>query len=614
MSSEMRPSGRTAFFGSIRARLAEGVILFGVALAALCAVMMWFQTREIHGGREDQVRVAVEVAVNAIDQQYQEFKAGKISEAEAQTRAKNVLRASRYNADDYLFAIDDDVVIVAHPRADQEGVDGSKQADPTGKRFFVEMHEVASERGAGFVSYEYPKPGAPATQPSPKLSYVKMFAPWKWVVGSGVYIDDLDAKIRKQLLISGGLVLLLLATIGLIGALVAFGLSNRLTALSGAMTRLAAGDYDAALPEVRGGDEVDQMVAAVHVFQVAGREKARLEASAEAARRQAEATRAAVEKERAERERSLQLATEALEIGLDKLASGDLAYRIESALDPKLDKLRLDFNQSLDRLRQTMAGIRDNADTIAAGAREISTAAPDFSKRTERDAANLQTTSAVINEITGTVRKTADGAQRANSAIAKAMSDASSSGAVVREAVAAMDAIERSSAQIGQIIGVIDEIAFQTNLLALNAGVEAARAGEAGRGFAVVASEVRGLAQRATEAARQIKTLIASSRAQVEQGVTVVGRNGQALESIARQIAEMSGVIEAIARAAEDQASSLAQVNRSVSELDQGTQSSAAMVEQTTAAARSLSEQTAEMAELIGRFRLEQGAARRRAA
>ncbi|HET6375577.1 MAG TPA: methyl-accepting chemotaxis protein, partial [Methylocella sp.] len=245
-----------------------------------------------------------------------------------------------------------------------------------------------------------------------------------------------------------------------------------------------------------------------------------------------------------------------------------------------------------------------NIQAIHSGSNEIASAADDLSRRTEQQAASLEETAATLDQITATVKNTAQGATHAQEVVLSAKSDADESGEVVRQAIAAMGGIETSSRQIGQIIGVIDEIAFQTNLLALNAGVEAARAGDAGRGFAVVASEVRALAQRSAEAAKEIKGLISASTAQVTQGVELVGATGKALGRIVAQVAEIDSVVTKIALSAQEQASALHQVNTALNQMDQVTQQNAAMVEQTTAAAHSLDQQSEELARLIGRFQL----------
>jgi methyl-accepting chemotaxis protein len=226
----------------------------------------------------------------------------------------------------------------------------------------------------------------------------------------------------------------------------------------------------------------------------------------------------------------------------------------------------------------------------------------DLSRRTEQQASSLEQTAAALDELTATVKKSAEGAAQARDAVVSAQADAEKSGQVVQDAVAAMGGIEQSAKEISQIIGVIDEIAFQTNLLALNAGVEAARAGDAGRGFAVVASEVRALAQRSAEAAKEIKTLIATSTHQVTTGVALVGEAGRALSRIAGRVTEMNSVIRDIASSAQEQATGLSEVNTAINQMDQMTQQNAAMVEETSAASQTLVHEGQELARLISRF------------
>jgi methyl-accepting chemotaxis protein len=209
-----------------------------------------------------------------------------------------------------------------------------------------------------------------------------------------------------------------------------------------------------------------------------------------------------------------------------------------------------------------------------------------------------------LEEITATVKRTAEGATHARTVVAAAKLDAETGGEVVGKAIVAMNAIETSSQGITQIIGVIDEIAFQTNLLALNAGVEAARAGDAGRGFAVVAQEVRALAQRSAEAAKEIKVLIATSTTQVSAGVDLVAQTGKALERIVNQVAQINGVVGEIAASAQEQSSGLQQVNVAINQMDQVTQQNAAMVEESTAASHALAREAQDLARLIGRFKV----------
>jgi methyl-accepting chemotaxis protein len=290
--------------------------------------------------------------------------------------------------------------------------------------------------------------------------------------------------------------------------------------------------------------------------------------------------------------------------GLSRLAEGDLSQRIEEPFIPGLEPLRADFNASLEALENSLSAIAANAEAIRTGTGEISTAADDLSRRTEQQASSLEETAAALEQITATVKKTAEGAKHARDVVSAAKVDADKSGEVVRKAMEAMTGIDQSSKQISQIIGVIDEIAFQTNLLALNAGVEAARAGDAGRGFAVVASEVRALAQRSAQAAKEIKGLISTSTAQVDQGVLLVTQTGEALARIVAQVVEINRVIADIAASAQEQATGLQQVNTAVNGMDQVTQKNAAMVEETTAAAHALAGETEELGRLVGRYKI----------
>ena len=318
------------------------------------------------------------------------------------------------------------------------------------------------------------------------------------------------------------------------------------------------------------------------------------EAEQEAARREAA---------RLDAEAAQTALVEVLADRLSKLSAGDLTAQIAQDMSGAHGRVKDDFNSAVGSLAQAMGQVLHAVTGLRGGSDEISSASDDLSRRTEQQAASLEETAAALDEITATVKRSAEGARQAAAVAGEARGQADRSGVVVREAVAAMDGIRQTSNQINDIIGVIDEIAFQTNLLALNAGVEAARAGDSGRGFAVVASEVRALAQRSADAARQIKTLISASSAEVAQGVKLVGEAGASLEAIAGKVGEMDALVAEIAASAQEQSSGLSQVNAAVNQMDQVTQQNAAMVEQTTAAALSLKTEAEGLARLVGRFR-----------
>ena len=288
--------------------------------------------------------------------------------------------------------------------------------------------------------------------------------------------------------------------------------------------------------------------------------------------------------------------------GLERLSQGQLGYRISEPFAAEYEKLRTVFNATLEELSRTILVIADSARGIAAGVDNVRQDADDLSNRTGRQAASLEESSRALGDITGALRKTADGVTLARDVVAAARADAQEGGVVVGRAVEAMAQIEYSSGRIGEIIGVIDEIAFQTNLLALNAGVEAARAGDSGRGFAVVASEVRALAQRSADAAKEIKTLVSESGAHVSAGVAMVGRSGAALERIVARVAEINDVVDEIATSAQAQASAVAGVNRAVGELDQLARQNSTMVRQSTQTTHALAGEATQLNTLVGRF------------
>lgn len=289
---------------------------------------------------------------------------------------------------------------------------------------------------------------------------------------------------------------------------------------------------------------------------------------------------------------------------LSRMAEGDMTTRLDTPFTADYEPLRAHFNTAVEAIAATLTTVNQATANIRTGTDEISRASDDLSRRSEQQAAGIEETAAAMDEITNTVRETARHAERATTIVGETGVDAANGGRIVREAVDAMAGIERASTEIGDIIAVIDGIAFQTNLLALNAGVEAARAGDAGRGFAVVASEVRALAQRSADAAKDVKTKITTSARQVEAGVALVNQTGDALVRIVGRITEIDRLVAQIAAGAQQQSSGLQQVNVAVGEMDSVTQQNAAMVEESAAAARGLAQETRTLAAQVAQFRL----------
>ena len=362
--------------------------------------------------------------------------------------------------------------------------------------------------------------------------------------------------------------------------------ANPMRAVVGHIDALQKGNTDLEIPEAKRKDEIGALGQALVAFRDATAETKRMEEEKRAAD--------------AEQKRVVADFSDAL----GKLSGGDLTARIEVKFPAEYEKLRSDFNTLNDRLFETLSAVIDASDSIQNGSTEISSASDDLARRTESQAATLEETAAALDELTSSVRQSADGASSVANTMDAAKAQAVNSGEIVNKAVSAMTEIEQSSTHISQIIGVIDDIAFQTNLLALNAGVEAARAGEAGRGFAVVASEVRALAQRSSDAAMEIKTLIGDSSKQVERGVDLVGRTGEALHKIVEEVSQISGLISEIAQGAKEQSAGLGDINNGMVELDQVTQQNAAMVEQATAASHMLKANAQDLVKMVTYFNL----------
>ena len=283
---------------------------------------------------------------------------------------------------------------------------------------------------------------------------------------------------------------------------------------------------------------------------------------------------------------------------------GDLTQRLPDEGRDEVADIARSFNRFVDKLQQVMQQIRDASESVRTAANEIAAGNQDLSSRTEAAAASLEETAASMEEITATVGQSASAAGQADERAAAASKIASHGGAVVSDVVATMEKIEEASGRIGDIIGVIDGIAFQTNILALNAAVEAARAGEQGRGFAVVAQEVRSLAQRSAQAAREVKVLVESTVASVEAGSGQVRQAGETMSEIVTNVANVTTIISEITHAANEQTRGIQEVNRAVTQLDEMVQQNAALVEQSTAAASALQTQAHQLAATVGQFKV----------
>ena len=617
-----------------RKLLALNLLAAGLFLALIG--LQFLQLRDVvQSDREQLVRTQTESAVAIAAGFADRAAAGEMTEDEAKAQAVEAISAMRYGDNDYVFVTDTKAKMIAHPNGDLIGQTLWDMADPNGVLLFQDLIARAAE-GGGFTPYLWPRAGD--EEPVAKISYAAPFAQWDWVVGTGVYTDDIVTQVRGETLKMAGWLAGILFVLVAAGLLLARSVTRPLAGLAASIERIGLGHVREEIESVSRHDEIGEMAAKVDGLRQSLVEKEELEAEQARLREQAEAerqrraaddarheeerearrkqdeqreaeqaaaeeaARREAEEERVAREAEQEHVVALLAAGLKRLSSGELNVEIAEVFPESYEQLRTDFNATVASLAELIRSIGASTESITTNVQEITGAATDLSRRTENTAATLEETAAALNELTASVASAADGARQADALVKTTNDEARTSSQVVRDAVEAMGAIEKSSNQIAKIIDVIDDIAFQTNLLALNAGVEAARAGDAGRGFAVVASEVRALAQRSSDAAREINTLISDSGSQVKHGVDLVGRAGEALQAIVTSINEISSHVGSIAVSADEQATGINEINSAMAQLDQATQQNVAMFEETTAASTSLNNEAQTLAALVERF------------
>ncbi|HBF32477.1 methyl-accepting chemotaxis protein, partial [Rhizobium sp.] len=508
-------------------RISRQLFLLVGGLMAAFTVATFFQIRSsaetIYNQRYEMLRTEVETAISVMKLYNAKEVAGELSRLDAQKAAYNTINAMKFNPDGYFFGYDYDVKMLFHPDPKRVGQSFKGVADSKGYAYRDELVRLG-RAGGGRTDFYGPKPGQEGND-FRKTSYAKAFEPWGVVVVTGLYMDDLDTEVNASMLraLSTGLIVFV---IGLVAAyFVIRGISRPLKAIHDALEAVADENVAIDIPHTDMHNEVGMMAKATKSLQEKVRERHAMTERQQEQQRELDGERQQNLERQAAEAREQAHAVSTIGVSLERLAEGDLTVRCAD-LGRKYEDLRQNFNNALNGLEQAMSRVNLKGNDIAVSKEEIRRASGDLANRTERQAANLEETSAALDELTVAIRQTADGAREAAGRVLSVSKEAQQSDGIVAHAIDAMSGIEKSSEEITKIIGVIDEIAFQTNLLALNAGVEAARAGESGKGFAVVAQEVRELAQRSAAAAKEIKEQIARSSAQVNEGVQLVGRTG----------------------------------------------------------------------------------------
>jgi methyl-accepting chemotaxis protein len=516
---------------------------------------------QVYRGRQQQLIAAVETAWGIIDH-YSRSVGPELSQDEAQRLAKETVKNLRFEKDIYFWINDTEPKMIMHPiKPELEGKNLSAAKDPDGKALFMEMVKVANEKGAGFVEYQWPKPDS--EKPQPKLSYVKKHPAWNWIIGSGMYVDDLAKDVNKVFYSVLAVLLLALLISGSLVFFLARAVSRPMQQAVAMIEEMEKGHLQTRLNMDR-RDEVGRMAQAMDNF-------------------------------------ADSLQHEVIE-ALNKLANGDLTFDItprddQDEIRGALKKLEVDLNT-------IMQSIQLSGENIAAGSLQVNDTAQTLSAGATESAASLEEIGSSLAEMAAQTKQNAENAQLVNQLSGEAKQAADQGNGQMQRMVAAMDEINDASQNISKIIKVIDEIAFQTNLLALNAAVEAARAGQHGKGFAVVAEEVRNLAARSAKAAQETAELIEGSVQKTRNGALTASQTADSLKLILAGVTKVSDLAGEIAAASEEQSHGIAQVSQGINQIDQVTQQNTASAEESAASAEELASQATRLKELLGRFKV----------
>ena len=492
-----------------------GLSVLGIAaMAAVGLSALWGSMME---DRRVKLQDIVTVAREALEYNHQASLKAGLSEAEAMERGKALLHSMRFGKDDYVYAISTQGVAVSNPNPNVEGKNLMNAADADGV-FFVRQQIELAPKGGGFTSFRFPRAGG--GDPLPKLTYSAEYKPFGWVVGAGIYLDDVNAIFWEQARNRAILVVLALLVVGGLFYMLGRTIVNPINAMTIAMRRIAQGDTSTPIPALGRGDEVGAMAQSVKVFKDNMIEAERLRSEQEALKAQADSER--------------------------KLLMVRMADEFERGV-----------RSSLDSLAGAASDMQATSKGMSSTASEASQQATSVAAVAEQASANVQTVAAATEELSSSVYEIGRQVTRSTEIAGQAVAEANRTNVTVQ-------GLSAAAQKIGDVVKLISDIASQTNLLALNATIEAARAGEAGRGFAVVANEVKSLASQTAKATDEISSQVGAMQNATTEAV-------QAIESIGRTIGAINEITSAISVAVEQQGSATQEIARSVHEAALGT-------------------------------------------
>lgn len=587
---------------------------------------------KLYDGKYQSTKGHVESVFNTLEHFDSKVQAGLMDPAEAQKQAAAVITAQRYDGDNYFWINDLNHIIVAHPlRKALIGKDASAMEDAKGMKLYQAFVRVAKEKGEGFVEYDQKKPGV--EEPQPKVSFVKLYKPWGWVVGSGTYLikaaEDID-KFNRD--INYSMIAALIISIG-IGYVFARKISKPITLLQNSALNVSKGNLNA-LVNYSSEDEIGRLIKEynsmlqrmennISTIRIKEEESNRLAQEATAARKKAE-------------EQELYLKDSVNEIlnKMEKFAGGDLTVKLDVSSDDEIGRLFRGFNNSVKRIAQMFVYINRAVESTIMSSSKIGISTDHISRSSHEETAQISDIASAVEEMTSTIHETSKNSQSAADSAVNAGKIAEDGGKIVNDtinginrisdvvnnAAALVQELGKNSTQIGEIIEVIDDIANQTNLLALNAAIEAARAGEQGKGFAVVADEVRLLAERTSKATGEISGTIikiqkmteeavhsiVAGTGEVKDGIQLASKAGGVLHKIISSSTQVVDTINQVAAASEEQSTAAGEISKSITQISHHVEETDRGIAEIVNETEELSRLTNELKELLSQFRFVQ--------